>query len=76
MKIFPPLHKSQFDNEVLTMKHLHNKLSVITPKIEYVGEIDHWPYIVMSQLEGTLLEGLWEKLEHSNNFPIVKYGWF
>lgn len=41
IKIFPPLHKSHFDNEVLTMKHLHNKLSVKTPKIEYAGEIDH-----------------------------------
>src|SRR5579872_4948287 len=60
IKIFPPLHKSHFNNEVLTMKHLHNKLSVKTPAIEYVGEIDYWPYIVMSRLKGTLLEGLWE----------------
>jgi hypothetical protein len=52
IKIFPPLHKSHFDNEVLTMKHLHKKLSVKTPQIEYIGEIDPWPYIVMSQLEG------------------------
>jgi hygromycin-B 7''-O-kinase len=72
IKIFPPLHKSHFDNEVLTMKHLHNKLSVQTPKIEYVGEIDHWPYIVMSQLEGTLLEGLWETLNHSNKIIIIR----
>lgn len=72
IKIFPPLHKSHFDNEVLTMQHLHNKLSVNTPKIEYVGEIDHWPYIVMSQLEGTLLEGLWEKLAHSNKIIIIR----
>jgi len=72
IKIFPPLHKSHFDNEVLTMKHLHHKLSVITPTIESVGEIDHWPYIVMSQLEGTLLEGLWEKLDHSNKIIIIR----
>ncbi len=72
IKIFPPLHKSHFDNEVLTMQHLHNKLSVKTPKIEYLGELDHWPYIVMNQLEGTLLEGLWEKLEHSNKIIIIR----
>jgi hygromycin-B 7''-O-kinase len=72
IKIFPPLHKSHFDNEVLTMKYLHNKLSVVTPKIEYVGEIDHWPYIIMSQQEGTLLEGLWEKLDHSNKIIIIR----
>ncbi len=72
IKIFPPLHKSHFDNEVLTMKHLYHKLSVTTPQIEYIGEIDHWPYIVMSQLEGTLLEGLWEKLDHSNKIIIIR----
>jgi len=72
IKIFPPLHKSHFDNEVLTMKHLHNKLSVKTPKIEYVGEINCWPYIVMSQLEGTLLEDLWEKLDHDNKIIIIR----
>ena len=72
IKIFPPLHKSHFNNEVLTMQHLHNKLSVITPKIEYVGEINHWPYIVMDQLEGTLLEGLWKKLDHNNKLIIIR----
>lgn len=72
IKIFPPLHKSHFDNEVLTMKHLHNKLSVKTPQIEYIGEIDRWPYIVMSRLEGTLLEGLWEKLDHNNKTIIIR----
>lgn len=72
IKIFPPLHKSHFDNEVLTMKHIHNKLSVRTPEIECVGEINCWPYIVMSQLEGTLLEGLWEKLDSNNKIIIIR----
>lgn len=72
IKIFPPMHKSHFDNEVLTMKHLHNKLSVATPAIEYIGELNGWPYIVMNQLEGTLLEGLWEKLSHENKIIIIR----
>lgn len=72
IKIFPPLHKSHFDNEVLTMKHLYNKLSVNIPQIEYTGEIDQWPYIVMSQLEGTLLEGLWEQLDQNNKIMIIR----
>jgi hygromycin-B 7''-O-kinase len=72
IKIFPPLHKSHFANELLTMKHLHNKISVRTPKVEYSGEIDCWPYIVMDQLEGTLLEGLWEELDHSNKIIIIR----
>lgn len=72
IKIFPPLHKSHFDNEVLVMKNIFMKLSVPTPKIEFVGEINQWPYIVMSQLDGTLLESLWEQLDHSNKIIIIR----
>jgi len=72
IKIFPPLHKSHFDNEVLVMKSIFTKLSVKTPQIEYVGEIDQWPYIIMSQLEGILLEGLWEGLDQSNKIIIIR----
>lgn len=72
IKIFPPLHQNHFDNEVLTMKHLHHKISVKTPEIEYIGEINGWPYIIMNQLEGTLLEGLWETLDHHNKVIIIR----
>lgn len=72
IKIFPPLHQTHFDHEVLTMQYLYNKLSVMIPRIENVGEIDHWPYIIMNQLEGTLLEGLWEKLDQSNKIIIIR----
>jgi hygromycin-B 7''-O-kinase len=72
IKIFPPLHQDQFTSETLVMKHLHNKLSIRTPTIEYEGEIMGWPYVIMSRLEGTLLEGLWEKLGHNNKLIIIR----
>lgn len=71
IKIFPPLHQSHYMSEVLVMKHLHNKISVKTPAIEYEGEVAGWPYIIMSRLDGTLLEGLWEKLDHNNKMIII-----
>lgn len=72
IKIFPPAHHSHFVNEVLVMKHLHNKLSVQTPAVEYEGEISGWPYIIMNRLEGTLLEGLWETLDQNNKIIIIR----
>lgn len=72
IKIFPPLHQDQFASETLVMKHLHNKLSIDTPTIEYEGELAGWPYVIMSRLEGTLLEGLWEKLDHHNKIIIIR----
>ena len=72
IKIFPPMHKNQFESEVLVMKYLHNKLSVSTPAIKYEGEIAGWPYIIMSRLDGTLLEGLWENLDYHNKLLIIR----
>lgn len=71
IKIFPPFHQNQFTSDLLVMTHLHNKLSVNTPAIEHHGIIDGWPYIIMSRLEGTLLEGLWETLDHNNKKIII-----
>jgi len=71
IKIFPPFHESQFKSETLVLHHLQGKLSVNIPAIEYQGEIAGWPYVVMSRLEGTLLETLWEKLDHSNKMIIM-----
>lgn len=72
IKIFPPTHHSHFVNEVLVMKHLYNKLSVRTPAVEYEGEISGWAYIIMNRLDGTLLEGLWETLDHNNKIIIIR----
>lgn len=72
IKIFPPVHQDQFTSETLVMKYLHNKLSIRTPAIEFEGEISGWPYVVMNKLEGTLLEGLWESLDHDNKIIIIR----
>jgi hygromycin-B 7''-O-kinase len=72
IKIFPPLHQQHFIHETLVLKHLKGKLSVETPIIEYEGEIDGWPYFVMTRLDGTLLESLWDKLDHSNKLVIMR----
>jgi len=72
IKIFPPVHKDHFTHEVLVMHQLYNKLSVNTPKIEFEGEIEGWPFIIMSRLDGTLLEGLWEKIDHNNKMVLIR----
>lgn len=72
IKIFPPLHESHFTSERLMLKHLHHKISINTPALEYEGEIEDWPYIIMSRLEGTLLEGLWEKIDRDNKMILIR----
>jgi len=71
IKIFPPCHFNQFHSDQLALKHLQGKLSVKTPALEYEGEINGWPYIIMTKLEGTLLETLWETMNHENKLVIL-----
>jgi hygromycin-B 7''-O-kinase len=72
IKIYPPIHYNHFKSEVLVMRHLKNKLSVNTPEVQYEGIISNWPYIIMSRLDGVLLEGLWEKLDEKNKITIIR----
>ena len=72
IKLYPPMHQHQYESDVLIMEHLHHQLSVSTPALEFHGEIQGWPYIIMSRLEGTLLEGLWETLDHANKIIIIR----
>ena len=72
IKIFPPFHQSQFESERLVLKHLDGNLSIKTPTLEYEGELFGWPYIIMSKLEGTNLETLWETMPHHNKVVIIR----
>lgn len=71
VKLFPPFHQGQFKSERLILKALEGKLSVKTPVLNYEGEIAGWPYIIMTQIEGTLLETLWHTLDHNNKLIIM-----
>lgn len=72
IKIYPPFHIEQFQSELLVMKHLEGKLSIQTPNVKYSGNIDGWPYMIMTKLKGTLLETLWETLGHNNKVVIIR----
>lgn len=72
IKIFPPFHLEHFKSELLVLKYLKGKLSIQTPTVEYDGTIFGWPYIVMTRLEGTLLETLWDTMDHNNKVIIIR----
>jgi hygromycin-B 7''-O-kinase len=72
IKLFPPFHQDQFESERLVLKALESKLSIKTPSIHYEGEIVGWPYLIMTKLDGTLLETLWHTLNHQNKLVIMR----
>lgn len=72
IKLFPPVHQDQFDSERLILKALDGKLSVKTPVLKHEGKLAGWPYLIMTQLEGTLLETLWHNLDQNNKLVIMQ----
>lgn len=72
IKIFPPFHEAQWENERLVLKHLFGQLSVPTPELKYAGQIQNWPYLVMTRLSGILLEQIWTTLSHHNKLILIE----
>ena len=62
LKLFPPLLRSQFVSERLSLSLLRGRLSVPIPEIVLEGERDQWPYLVITRLAGILGKQAWPAL--------------
>ena len=71
IKLFPPYWKreAQADRSVAT--YIYGKLPVTTPQIYAYGELEGWPYIVMSRLKGTYLMDIWDSLDYENQRDLI-----
>jgi len=62
LKIFPPIHRDQFISERGSLAQLRGRLSIPIPEIQFEGERDGWPYLVITRLSGTLGSEAWPAL--------------
>ena len=72
IKLFPHLLMDQYESERLVLKHLDAKLTISTPKLLHEGEIDGWPYLVMSRIEGITLETIWNTLDPPQKLRLIR----
>ncbi|TMD59646.1 MAG: hypothetical protein E6I93_00070, partial [Chloroflexi bacterium] len=66
IKLFPPYWKREVQADRSVAAHIYGKLPVTTPQIYAHGELEGWPYIVMSRLKGTYLIDICDTLEYEN----------
>ena len=59
LKIFPPLLRSQFVSERISLSQLRGRLGNAIPEIVLEGERDQWPYLVITRLQGILGTQAW-----------------
>ncbi|HYX51248.1 MAG TPA: aminoglycoside 3'-phosphotransferase/choline kinase family protein, partial [Ktedonobacteraceae bacterium] len=71
IKLYPPYERRLFEADLTVAEHVYRKLSIRTPEILGYGELDGWPYLVMSRLQGTYLAAIWKTLEETNQMRLV-----
>jgi hygromycin-B 7''-O-kinase len=71
IKLFPPFRKNLFDADLSVAERVFGKLGVTTPEIYAHGELDGWPYIVMSRVPGVYLSGIWDTLDDESQLRVV-----
>jgi hygromycin-B 7''-O-kinase len=59
LKMFPPIHRSQFVSERGSLSRLSGRLSIPIPEIVCEGERDGWPYLIITRLSGILGVDAW-----------------
>jgi hygromycin-B 7''-O-kinase len=73
IKLFPPFQRFQWEAEARVLKALIGQnLPIAVPEFRGEGELGHWPYVVMSRLEGTELESLlWPSLSETTRCDLL-----
>lgn len=71
IKLYPPYWQREFRADRAAAAFIKDKLPIATPSIYAHGELEGWPYIVMSRLRGTYLANVWQTMEDENRQSIA-----
>ena len=71
IKLFAPLWPGDFATERLVLGALSRQTDVPIPSLEAEGEIEGWPYIVVTAVEGIPLREVWPSIGASDRAQIA-----
>ena len=71
IKLYPPYWTQEFAADRAVAERVYGRLGVATPEVRAHGELEGWPYLVMSRLAGTPLHEVWEGLEAASRLALV-----
>jgi hygromycin-B 7''-O-kinase len=72
LKIFPPMHRSQFVSERGALRVLAGQLRIDIPELVHEGERDEWPYLIMTQLSGVLASDAWSAMAETDKEHVLR----
>jgi hygromycin-B 7''-O-kinase len=70
-KMTAPHFRSELSAERELLTHVAGRLPVATPKIVAAGELEGWPYLWMTKVDGTPLAKIWPSLTHEARLDIA-----
>jgi hygromycin-B 7''-O-kinase len=70
IKIFAPF-RSQYLRERAALEFARGKLAIETPQLLHAGELEGWPYLVMTYLKGVSAREVWAEIEESERLEIA-----
>ena len=72
VKLFSPLHREHFENELASLRLLAGKTSFDTPRIRASGALEVWSYLFMTRVRGTQLSTLWPDLDETQKATVCE----
>jgi hygromycin-B 7''-O-kinase len=70
VKIFAPA-RGQYLRERAALEFAHGKLGIETPEVVQAGELEGWPYLLMTHLAGVPMREVWPSIETGERLEIV-----
>ena len=70
IKIYAPF-RGQYARESASLRFAHGKFGIETPQLLHKGELEGWPYLVMTYLEGQPMREVWQSMEARERLRIV-----
>jgi hygromycin-B 7''-O-kinase len=62
IKLYPPYDRAHHDVERCALAGLDGRLPIPSPRLDGVGELDGWMYLVMERLPGVPASTVWDEL--------------
>ena len=71
VKIYAPF-RGQYGRETAALEFAAAaRLSIETPQVVHTGELEGWPYLVMTHLRGLPMREVWAEMEARDRFRVV-----
>jgi hygromycin-B 7''-O-kinase len=72
VKLFSPLHRAYFENELASLRLLAGKTTFDLPQIKASGTLETWSYLVMTRVRGTQLFPVWRDLPDAKKITVCE----